>query len=161
MLGFDAIGWKFLLVYCCWIAVEALLIFWLWPETSGRTLEELAFRKASSISNCVVVLTLLQCSRTRICLTRQRWPFIKQLTSTTRRTWTKNLLCLRLRKSDPRTSDPPVHEVVEERHNAPTRSLYKEESGIWQIKYHSIQHWEAHLVVPSLIMVNSHAMFYY
>jgi len=42
-IGFGAIGWKFLLVYCCWIAVEALLIFWLWPETSGRTLEELAF----------------------------------------------------------------------------------------------------------------------
>ncbi|CAJ2502915.1 Uu.00g103090.m01.CDS01 [Anthostomella pinea] len=37
------IGWKFLIVYCCWIAVEAALIWWLWPETSGRTLEELAF----------------------------------------------------------------------------------------------------------------------
>ncbi|KAI0470613.1 general substrate transporter [Xylariaceae sp. FL0804] len=37
------IGWRFLIVYCCWIAVEALLIWWLWPETSGRTLEELAF----------------------------------------------------------------------------------------------------------------------
>ncbi|KAI1341393.1 general substrate transporter [Xylariaceae sp. FL0016] len=37
------IGWKFLIVYCCWIAIEAVLIWWLWPETSGRTLEELAF----------------------------------------------------------------------------------------------------------------------
>ncbi|TPX09631.1 uncharacterized protein E0L32_009104 [Thyridium curvatum] len=42
-VGLGAIGWKYLLVYCCWIAVEAVLIFWLWPETSGRTLEELAF----------------------------------------------------------------------------------------------------------------------
>ncbi|CAK7235365.1 hypothetical protein SBRCBS47491_009268 [Sporothrix bragantina] len=42
-VGLDAIGWKFLLVYSCWIVVEAGLIYWLWPETSGRTLEELAF----------------------------------------------------------------------------------------------------------------------
>ncbi|ORY71664.1 general substrate transporter [Pseudomassariella vexata] len=37
------IGYKFLIVYCCWIAVEAFLIWWLWPETSNRTLEELTF----------------------------------------------------------------------------------------------------------------------
>lgn len=42
-IGLTAIEWKFLLVYCCWIVVEAVLIFWLWPETSGRSLEELAF----------------------------------------------------------------------------------------------------------------------
>jgi len=44
--GTAAIGWKYLLVYCCWIAVEAILIFLLWPETSGRSLEELAFCKS-------------------------------------------------------------------------------------------------------------------
>lgn len=43
----DAIGWKYLLVYCCWILVEAILIWFLWPETSGRSLEELAFRAYS------------------------------------------------------------------------------------------------------------------
>ncbi|KAL1894771.1 hypothetical protein Sste5346_005747 [Sporothrix stenoceras] len=42
-IGLDKIGWKFLLVYTCWIVVEAGLIYWLWPETSGRTLEDLAF----------------------------------------------------------------------------------------------------------------------
>ncbi|EPE05747.1 mfs sugar transporter [Ophiostoma piceae UAMH 11346] len=42
-VGLQSIGWKFLLVYTCWIMVEAGLIYWLWPETSGRTLEELAF----------------------------------------------------------------------------------------------------------------------
>lgn len=41
------IGWKFLIVYCCWITVEAILIYFLWPETSGRTLEELAFCKTT------------------------------------------------------------------------------------------------------------------
>ncbi|KAI1491802.1 general substrate transporter [Biscogniauxia mediterranea] len=39
----NGIGWKFLIVYCAWIAIETVLIWWLWPETSGRTLEELAF----------------------------------------------------------------------------------------------------------------------
>ncbi|RWA08550.1 hypothetical protein EKO27_g6565 [Xylaria grammica] len=39
----NGIGWKFLIVYSVWILVEGLLIYFLWPETSGRTLEELAF----------------------------------------------------------------------------------------------------------------------
>ncbi|KAK3369898.1 general substrate transporter [Podospora didyma] len=42
-IGTQAIGWKYLLVYCCWIFVEAILIWFLWPETSNRSLEELAF----------------------------------------------------------------------------------------------------------------------
>lgn len=42
-VGTKAIGWKYLLVYCCWIFVEAVLIYFLWPETSNRSLEELAF----------------------------------------------------------------------------------------------------------------------
>jgi hypothetical protein len=60
-----AIGWKFLLVYCCWIAVEAILIFWLWPETSGRTLEELAFRMFRHSCQCKTQAnhSTLQCSR--------------------------------------------------------------------------------------------------
>jgi hypothetical protein len=37
------IGWKFLIVYSVWILIEGILIYFLWPETSGRTLEELAF----------------------------------------------------------------------------------------------------------------------
>lgn len=42
-VGFGSLGWKWLLVYCVWIFIEGCLIFWLWPETSGRSLEELAF----------------------------------------------------------------------------------------------------------------------
>ncbi|KAH8165410.1 hypothetical protein CIB48_g2822 [Xylaria polymorpha] len=37
------IGWKFLIIYSVWILIEGILIYFLWPETSGRTLEELAF----------------------------------------------------------------------------------------------------------------------
>jgi hypothetical protein len=39
------IGWKFLIVYSVWILIEGTLVYFLWPETSGRTLEELAFCK--------------------------------------------------------------------------------------------------------------------
>jgi len=38
-----AIGWKFMAVYCGWIAFEGIIVFFLYPETQGRTLEELAF----------------------------------------------------------------------------------------------------------------------
>ncbi len=43
----NGIGWKFLIIYSVWILIEGILIYFLWPETSGRTLEELAFRKLS------------------------------------------------------------------------------------------------------------------
>ncbi|KAK4451098.1 general substrate transporter [Podospora aff. communis PSN243] len=42
-IALSAIKWKFLAIYCGWIAFEFLIIFFLYPETSGRTLEELAF----------------------------------------------------------------------------------------------------------------------
>jgi hypothetical protein len=45
LTGTQAIDWKYLLVYCCWIFAEVVMIWFLWPETSGRSLEELAFRK--------------------------------------------------------------------------------------------------------------------
>jgi len=44
-IALDAIGWKFMAIYCGWIAFEWLFIFFMYPETYGRTLEELAFRK--------------------------------------------------------------------------------------------------------------------
>ena len=30
-------------MYCVWIAFEIVCIYFLWPETKGRTLEELTF----------------------------------------------------------------------------------------------------------------------
>lgn len=30
-------------MYCVWVGFEIICIYFLWPETSGRTLEELAF----------------------------------------------------------------------------------------------------------------------
>ncbi|CAI6274502.1 unnamed protein product [Periconia digitata] len=42
-LALDAIGWKFLAIYCGWIFFELLTVYFLYPETYNRTLEELTF----------------------------------------------------------------------------------------------------------------------
>jgi hypothetical protein len=44
-IALDAIKWIYLAIYCGWIFFELCIVYWLYPETSGRTLEELAFRK--------------------------------------------------------------------------------------------------------------------
>jgi sugar porter (SP) family MFS transporter len=38
-----AIGWKYFAIYCGWITFEFMFIYFMYPETHGRTLEELAF----------------------------------------------------------------------------------------------------------------------
>ncbi|KAJ5185400.1 Major facilitator superfamily domain general substrate transporter [Penicillium cf. griseofulvum] len=42
-IGLSRIAWRWLLVYCCWLVFELVFIFFFFPETSGRTLEELSF----------------------------------------------------------------------------------------------------------------------
>lgn len=39
-------GWKYYISYCIWLLFEVLFVFFLFPETSNRSLEELAFRKS-------------------------------------------------------------------------------------------------------------------
>ena len=42
-LALTAIDWRYLAIYCGWIAFELIFIYFIYPETSNRTLEELAF----------------------------------------------------------------------------------------------------------------------
>ncbi|CAG8952997.1 hypothetical protein HYFRA_00003187 [Hymenoscyphus fraxineus] len=42
-IGLARIAWKWLLVYCVWLMFEIVFIYFLFPETYGRTLEELSF----------------------------------------------------------------------------------------------------------------------
>jgi hypothetical protein len=44
-IALKAITWKYLAVYCGWIAIEVIFVYFFYPETQGRTLEELAFCK--------------------------------------------------------------------------------------------------------------------
>ncbi|KAF1993458.1 hexose transporter-like protein [Amniculicola lignicola CBS 123094] len=42
-IGLENIKWKWLITYCCWLAFENVFVYFMFPETYGRTLEELAF----------------------------------------------------------------------------------------------------------------------
>lgn len=46
--AFTAIEWKYLAIYCGWIFFELCFIYLFYPETYGRTLEELSFCKLFS-----------------------------------------------------------------------------------------------------------------
>ncbi|TVY78311.1 Lactose permease [Lachnellula suecica] len=42
-IGMDGAGWKYLIMYIAMICLEIITIYFFYPETQGRTLEELAF----------------------------------------------------------------------------------------------------------------------
>ncbi|KAF2865761.1 hexose transporter-like protein [Massariosphaeria phaeospora] len=42
-IALKAINWKFFAIYCGWITFEFMFVFFIYPETYNRTLEELAF----------------------------------------------------------------------------------------------------------------------
>lgn len=41
-IGLKALGWKYYIVYCIWVPIEWLVMFFFYPETKGPTLEEIA-----------------------------------------------------------------------------------------------------------------------
>lgn len=47
-IGMDNAGWKYLIMYDVMIVIEIITIYFFYPETQGRTLEELAFCKFTS-----------------------------------------------------------------------------------------------------------------
>jgi len=62
-IGLDNIKWRWLIFYCCWLGFEVVFIYFLFPETYGRTLEELAFSEYGL--SCVAISTNnIQFSRT-------------------------------------------------------------------------------------------------
>ncbi|KAI9150116.1 Lactose permease [Paramyrothecium foliicola] len=40
-IGMDRLGWKYYLVYVCWLLVEIAIFYFLYPETKGYTLERI------------------------------------------------------------------------------------------------------------------------
>ncbi|KAL0944580.1 MFS sugar transporter [Colletotrichum truncatum] len=42
-IGIENSSWRYLISYCCWLAFEVVFVYFMFPETAGRTLEELAF----------------------------------------------------------------------------------------------------------------------
>ncbi|KAF9648582.1 general substrate transporter [Thelephora ganbajun] len=49
-IGLKSIAWKYYISYCVWIAVEVLFVFFFFPETHGKTLEELSFLYESDMA---------------------------------------------------------------------------------------------------------------
>jgi len=64
-LALTAIDWKYLAIYCGWITFEFMFIYFMYPETYNRTLEELAFCKLHYFTRYERRLISQQCSRTR------------------------------------------------------------------------------------------------
>ncbi|KAF3940041.1 hypothetical protein ABW19_dt0207748 [Dactylella cylindrospora] len=50
-IALKAITWKYYITYCVWLGFEILFVYFMFPETSGRTLEELAFLFEGSENN--------------------------------------------------------------------------------------------------------------
>ncbi|KAG9317747.1 general substrate transporter [Chiua virens] len=42
-IGIDTAGWRWYIIYCVWNAFQVVFVYLMFPETSGRTLEELTF----------------------------------------------------------------------------------------------------------------------
>lgn len=81
-IGLDSVGWKYLISYCCWLAYEVVFVYFFFPETFGRTLEELAFSTLPlSTHSKPANANLPQCSRTSTLPTR---PFLPS-----RRSWAR------------------------------------------------------------------------
>lgn len=64
-IGLDNISWKWLIVYVAWLTYEVVFVWFLFPETANRTLEELAFCKSFILVGIDVRLMCGQCSRAR------------------------------------------------------------------------------------------------
>jgi hypothetical protein len=67
-IALNAIDWKYFAIYCGWITFEFIIVYLFYPETYGRTLEELAFCKSTPREvrrNERMLMIVLQCSKTR------------------------------------------------------------------------------------------------
>jgi energy-converting hydrogenase Eha subunit A len=93
-LALTAIDWKYMAIYCGWIMFEFIFVFTFYPETYGRTLEELAF--------CMYLSPIL--NRT-----------IADAPFSVRRQGTGRQGCCRRREGDPRGRRAPRKEFHDRR----------------------------------------------
>lgn len=87
-IGIKNASWRYLISYCCWLAFEVVFVYFMFPETAGRTLEELAFCEFQCVMSVMKMwLTVRsQCLRTRLLLSR---PMVLLRRLFTTRTWSR------------------------------------------------------------------------
>lgn len=80
-IGLKGIGWKYLLVYVCFLCFEIGFIYFLFPETYGKTLEELTFCKCPThvsyrmrLMSDSVRVRGRERTRARVCDPQGTWP---------------------------------------------------------------------------------------
>ena len=81
-IGLDKISWRWLLVYCSWVLFEIVVIYFFFPETYNRTLEELSFCKSTITFHSGLALTYQQYSRVKIWLTSRSLQWRNKFTQT-------------------------------------------------------------------------------
>lgn len=83
-IGIDSISWRYLITYCCWLGFEVVFVFFMFPETAGKTLEELTFSMYHRLSMSVITFANeFQSSRTRSSPTVWPWPSRRLFTTRT------------------------------------------------------------------------------
>lgn len=99
-IGLGNVKWRYLISYCCFLAFEVCFVYFFFPETHGRTLEELAFCKSSTVGFIEAHLALT--SITSQYLRTRRLPM--KLCMRSRNLWhiTRKGQTLRARISEPR-----------------------------------------------------------
>jgi hypothetical protein len=71
-IGLSNASWKYLMSYCVFLAFEVAFVYWMFPETFGRTLEELTFCE-SRLIDTLAFLIRQQCSKIRSLLNKLTW----------------------------------------------------------------------------------------
>lgn len=74
-IGLDSIQWRYLITYIVWLCFEWAFIYFVFPETHNRTLEELTFCKFCSLNFYFGswILIGLQCLRIKMSRIRSLW----------------------------------------------------------------------------------------
>jgi hypothetical protein len=138
-LALRKLDWKYLAIYCGWITFEGIFVYFMYPETYNRTLEELAFCKFLASQDCDLLLTMTQCSKTRHSPTR--------LSRLSRNRSTKTILRARLMALMARSRLGRLS-ALSKRIDVPPKGLCVVDDGIHNV---SIEQGPTHIVVNNHI----------
>ncbi|KAF2825257.1 hexose transporter-like protein [Ophiobolus disseminans] len=127
-IGLHNIAWRWMITYCAWLAFEIVFIYFMFPETYGRTLEELAFLfedRALAEEATLKVEKQMEWSAER------RWSHVDR-----RMSWDMDVI-FRGKADDRRSNDSKgrngvVRELREEDRSGNRQAIRGERGGWWE-----------------------------